>query len=204
MLKNLIELLMRLMQSNRVQHSISLPDNSSDLMMERMPVDSKIIDEIIRREGGYVNHPADRGGPTNFGITFRTLGEARKLGRPATAVEVRELTVAEAREIYCDMYITQPKFYMIKDTAVRDFLIDFGVNSGPVRAIKTLQTLLGVTVDGVMGPQTAGAANQCNPEVLLYKLTTRRALFLLRLIGRDKRQAAFATGWANRVDEFVS
>ena len=63
------------------------------------PIDT-ILDEIIRREGGYVNHPADRGGPTNFGITAQTLGSWRKLGRPATTAEVRALTEAEARAVY--------------------------------------------------------------------------------------------------------
>src|SRR5690606_13690489 len=65
-----------------------------------------ILDEIIRREGGYVNHPADRGGPTNFGITAQTLGSWRKLGRPATAAEVQALKEPEARAIYRQQYIT--------------------------------------------------------------------------------------------------
>ena len=69
------------------------------------PIDT-ILDEIIRREGGYVNHPADRGGPTNFGITAQTLGSWRKLGRPATAAEVQALTETEARAIYRQQYIT--------------------------------------------------------------------------------------------------
>ena len=60
----------------------------------------QILDDILRREGGYVNHPADRGGPTNFGITAQTLGSWRKLGRPATAAEVQALTEPEARAIY--------------------------------------------------------------------------------------------------------
>jgi lysozyme family protein len=59
-----------------------------------------ILDEIIRREGGYVNHPADRGGPTKYGITAQTLGRWRKLDRPATATEVKALTETEARAIY--------------------------------------------------------------------------------------------------------
>lgn len=29
----------------------------------------KYLDELIKREGGYVNNPADRGGATKYGIT---------------------------------------------------------------------------------------------------------------------------------------
>ena len=74
-----------------------------------MSVDS-IIDDVIRREGGYVNHASDRGGPTNWGITARALGDWRGLGRVASAEEVNGLTVAEARTIYMDRYVYRPGF----------------------------------------------------------------------------------------------
>lgn len=59
-----------------------------------------IIDDIIRRKGGFIHHPADRGGPTKYGITAKTLGEWHHLGRTATSDEVSTLTESEAREIY--------------------------------------------------------------------------------------------------------
>ena len=58
----------------------------------------QMIDDVIRREGGYVDHPQDRGGPTNFGITQSTL--SRHLGRPASADEVRRLERSLAAQIY--------------------------------------------------------------------------------------------------------
>ena len=48
-----------------------------------------LIDDILRREGGYVNHPADKGGPTNFGITQDTL--SRYIGRQALISDVKNL-----------------------------------------------------------------------------------------------------------------
>lgn len=87
----------------------------------------QILDDILRREGGYVNHPADRGGPTNFGITAQTLGNWRKLGRPATATEVQALTENEASAIYRQQYISGPGFDAITHPALLHLLVDAGV-----------------------------------------------------------------------------
>lgn len=162
-----------------------------------------VIDDIIRREGGYVLDSADNGGPTNFGITAGTLGIYRNLGRPATRKEVRELTEVEARQIYTEKYVNEPRFSLINNGALREFLIDFGVNSGPARAIKFLQQLVGVTVDGVMGPITANAANALPHVPLRLRMLAKRAIFLLRFIGNDRKQAKFAKGWGNRLEEFI-
>lgn len=35
-----------------------------------------LIEEVIAREGGYSDHPADRGGPTNMGITLKVAPTA--------------------------------------------------------------------------------------------------------------------------------
>jgi len=93
-----------------------------------------ILDEIIRREGGYVNHPDDRGGSTNFGIAAQTLGEWRKLGRPASAAEVQALTKDEARALYRQQYITGPGFEAITHPGLLHLLVDTAVHSGPKRA----------------------------------------------------------------------
>ena len=61
-----------------------------------MPSVDEMIDDILRREGGYVNHPADRGGPTNYGITQKTL--SRYIGRAALTSEVKNLSEDVARE----------------------------------------------------------------------------------------------------------
>jgi lysozyme family protein len=65
-----------------------------------------MIHDVIRREGGFVDHPADRGGPTKFGITQKTL--SRALGRQATTEDVRRLTREIAAEIYRRTYYTNP------------------------------------------------------------------------------------------------
>ena len=148
-----------------------------------------ILDEIIRREGGYVHHPADRGGPTNFGITAQTLGGWRKLGRPATAAEVQALTEMEARDIYRQQYITGPGFEAITHPALLHLLVDAGVHSGPKRAVQWLQAVLGVTADGVIGPKTRAALAAADQGVLYGKVLGQRLRHLGRLITNDPRQS---------------
>ena len=166
------------------------------------PIDT-ILDEIIRREGGYVNHPADRGGPTDFGITEQTLGSWRQLGRSATAAEVQALTEAEARAIYRQQYIAGPGFEAVTHLALLHLLVDAGVHSGPKRAVQWLQSSLGVTADGVIGPKTRAALAAADQGVLYGKVLAQRLRHLGRLITNDPRQSAFAAGWMNRMAEFV-
>lgn len=67
-----------------------------------------LIDEILRKEGGYVDDPDDAGGATNFGITQDTLAAWRK--HPVTKDDVRNMSVLEAKAIYSQLYIQKPRF----------------------------------------------------------------------------------------------
>lgn len=162
-----------------------------------------IIDDIIRREGGFIYHPTDRGGPTKYGITAKTLGNWRNLGRLATSDEVVALTEAEAREIYRRQYIVAPDFDAITHPTLQVLLVDSGVHSGPQKAVKWLQEALGVTVDGVIGPKTRAALAATDQSKLYRKVLAARLRHLGRLITNDPEQSVFAAGWMNRMAEFV-
>lgn len=162
-----------------------------------------IIADILRREGGFVHHPADKGGPTNFGITAKTLGEWRTLGRPASPDEVRSLRATEAADIYKAMYITRPGFAFITNAALLGLLVDCGVHSGPTAAIKWLQKAVGVTQDGLIGPATRAAYSALDERAIYKAVLAERLRFLGRLITASPSQAAFAAGWLNRMSEFV-
>jgi lysozyme family protein len=162
-----------------------------------------LLDDVLRREGGCVDHPADRGGPTKFGITATTLGDWRRLGRAATAQEIAALTPDEARAIYRRRYIADPGFEGIKHPPLLALLVDAGVHSGPKRAVEWLQTALGVSADGVLGPRTRAALIGADPVVLYRRVLAARLRFLGRLITQDRRQAAFAAGWMARLAEWV-
>lgn len=158
-----------------------------------------LISKVIEREGGYVNHALDRGGPTNWGITQATLSDWR--GFPATDFHVRTLSQAEARLIYRERYFNGLEG--VTDPKVLEFLFDYAVNSGTGRAVKALQSVIGTTPDGAWGPKSAAALKAVPDQSALYwPLVCERLDNFLRIIGRDPSQAVFAAGWANRIKPF--
>ena len=161
----------------------------------------QMIDEILRREGGFVDHPNDRGGPTHHGITQATL--ARYRGKPVTVDDVRNLTEAEARHIYRNDYFTSIQLHRIRDPYVACLAFDCSVNHGPQRAVRWLQQIVGVVDDGILGDATEVAINSHEPVRLYQKLLARRIVFYGEIISRDHSQAVFALGWLRRAAEFV-
>lgn len=109
----------------------------------------------LREEGGFTDDPRDPGGATNLGITLATLTHWR--GCPATADDVRHLTVTEADAIYQALYWHAMRCDLLP-ISIALMVFDFGVNAGPSTSARELQASVGVTVDGVIGPVTALAA----------------------------------------------
>jgi hypothetical protein len=98
----------------------------------------QLIDALLQREGGYVNNPADKGGPTNFGIT-ESVARAQGYAGP-----MQSLPREEAAEIYTRLYWLRPRFDEIarRSDAVAAELFDTGVNMGPAVAVTLLQRAL--------------------------------------------------------------
>ena len=165
-----------------------------------MTVDA-ILDDLIRREGGYVHDPVDRGGPTKYGITQRTLRAWR--GQPMTAADVRRLTRDEARAIYRRQYVDEPGFATLPDP-LRAQVIDDAVLSGPRQAVKDVQRAIGgVTVDGQLGPTTRAALDAAGARLVHARLIQARTVRLARIVQRDPTQARFLTGWLTRITAFA-
>jgi len=160
-----------------------------------------ILTDVIRREGGYTDHPADRGGPTRFGITIKALADWHN--RPVTADEVKNLTEVEAREIYRERYIIEPRLHKVIDEKIRALAVDCAVNHGPSQAVKLLQVAARVFPDGVLGPKTEATVNSMPPPTLYARLCAARVRLYGQIIRKDATQHVFAEGWANRVAEFI-
>ena len=171
------------------------------------------IDDIVARtvdefEGGFTNHPADRGGPTSMGITQATLSEWR--GRPATVEDVRTLSRADAVAIYRARYWDAPGIGLLPE-ALQPVVFDMAVNHGPRTAIRLLQRALnglgrGVAADGILGHTTAFAAARAIADLgtasVVNAVCDRRRRFYDAIVVRDPSQAAFEAGWRRRCDAF--
>lgn len=166
-----------------------------------IPSIDSMLGDILRREGGYVNNPNDRGGPTNMGITQAALASWR--GRPVTEDDVRNLAETEARAIYLSRYLSEPRLDRIHDPYVLSLAFDCSVNHGPHRAIRWLQKAAGVVDDGILGPQSEVAINTVEPVRLYQRLLARRIVFYGEIISHDHSQAVFALGWLRRAAEFL-
>lgn len=179
-----------------------------------MDVD-ELIDGLIEREGGYVNHPSDRGGPTKFGITEAV---ARAHGY---AGAMRDLPRDEAVAIYKRLYWLRPGFDQVakRSDAVAAELFDSGVNMGPAVAATFLQRALSalnrtqkdyadLVPDGRIGPATLCALDtfltlrgkKGGETVLLRALDALQGERYIRLAERRPANEAFLYGWlANRI-----
>jgi len=154
---------------------------------------AKAMPHVFKVEGGYVDHPRDPGGATNLGVTLATLRAWRK--RPVSKADVKALGKTEATAIYKAQY--WDKVAGDDLPAGLDYaMFDFGINSGPSRAVKFLQRILGVKVDGVIGAMTLEAVTKHPTVHLIKKLCDERIAWLRRLNTWD----TFGKGWTRRIE----
>jgi lysozyme family protein len=154
----------------------------------------KEINDILQREGGFVNNPDDKGGPTAFGISKKANPDAWVNGPP---------TIDQAREIYKRKYVFGPGFDKITDEKLQAQLVDYGVNSGPMIAIQKLQQIVGVKVDGVLGPKTLAAVAMFQPRDVSNHLAVLRVKMIGNIVSRNPSQLKFLNGWISRACEFI-
>jgi lysozyme family protein len=146
---------------------------------------TKVVSQIIKREGGFVNHPSDKGGPTNMGITQVTLAAAR--GRPVSVQEVQQLTEAEATRVYVDRYVT-PLVPYANTQQLLDLLVDSAVLHGVSRVLGWIQDIALFSTD---------------TNVLYKGILKRRYQLIADIVVNNPNQIVFLKGWINRLSEFI-
>ena len=154
----------------------------------------KSLAELLKHEGGYVNHPQDPGGRTNHGVTQDVWEDW--IDRAVSEAEIKALTPAKVAPLYREMYWDRIKGDKLP-SGVDYCVFDAAVNSGASRAAKWLQTTVGAVADGVIGEQTLRQVALTNPQMLIDKYSAIRLEFLK---GRST-WPTFGKGWERRVEE---
>lgn len=180
-----------------------------------------LLDRLITREGGYVEHPADPGGATKYGIS---LAWARRVGidldhdGDTDRDDIRLIDPETARSLYRDHFWVLPRIDTLP-AALQEQVLDWGVNAGPALAIRELQKvvngfvrivgsgLIPLKEDGHIGPRTAETTAhvlaQHGPG-LLNAYAHARCEFYRRLVTANPANAAFIKGWLKRASEFFT
>ena len=152
---------------------------------------------VLSSEGGFVNHPKDPGGMTNLGCTKNTWEEY--VGHPVSEADMRALTPELVAPLYKRKYwdkVAGDDLPSGLDYAV----FDAAINSGPGRAAKWLQEVVGVTADGAIGKGTLAAVASMDTQKLIAQYNDKRLQFLEGL----PTFATFGKGWSRRVSEVQS
>lgn len=153
------------------------------------------VETVLRHEGGYVYDPADPGGETKWGISKRSYPH----------LDIASLTREQAVEIYRWDWWDRYRYERFKSLDVAAKMLDLAVNIGPDPAHRCLQRALHacgqrhVVVDGAIGPQTIGAANNVKPRaMLLAALRAEAAAYYRQLIERNPTLKKYERGWMRR------
>ena len=154
----------------------------------------KCLETILHHEGGYVNHPKDPGGETNLGVTKRVYEEH------GGTKDMKDLTVEDVAPIYKKGYWDKMKGDDLPG-GLDLCVFDFGVNAGPGRAAKYLQSMIGTTPDGGIGPMTLAALQKYVDENGLVESIEEYQKRRQEYYEKLSTFSTFGRGWTRRVNE---
>ena len=152
------------------------------------------LEAVLHHEGGFVNHPSDPGGMTNLGCTKKVWEEW--CGHEVDEKNMRELTKSDVAPLYKQKYWDKVKGDDLP-SGVDYVVFDCAINSGPGRAAKFLQEVVGATQDGAIGPGTLKAVSGVPATDIIEKYSAARLAFLKALPTWE----TFGKGWGRRVEE---
>ena len=155
---------------------------------------------ILRWEGGYINDQADLGKQTNKGVTLSTYRSV--FGKNKTVSDLKKITDDQWEFIFKKYYWDKWKADDIKDQNVANILVDWVWASGAY-GIKIPQRVLGVNVDGIVGPKTIAAVNARDGRELFDKIKQERKDFIDRICQTRPQNKKFKNGWLNRINSLA-
>lgn len=160
---------------------------------------------ILKHEGGFVNHSADPGGATNYGVSLVFLkgvslvdGDINHDG-VIDADDIRALTIEDSEKLYKKFFWDPLHLEGIESEELKLHVFDHGVNAGTKTAVKLLQRVLGLLDDGILGPNTTRVANRYLGD-LIEKYKEARKEYYHKIIERNPKLQVFEKGWLNRIE----
>lgn len=158
---------------------------------------------ILSFEGGFSDHPADRGGATNRGVTmatWRRVGYDKDGDGDIDVDDLRLITEDDAvRRVLRPHYWDRWRADSIRSQSLANILVDWVWCSG-ASGIRIPQSMLGVAADGAVGPKTLRALGERDPEEFFLLLKARRKKFLEDIVRGNPSQRVFLKGWTRRLD----
>ena len=159
----------------------------------------KYAPTLLQIEGGFVNHPEDKGGITNIGVTLDTYREY--CGQEKTVKDLQNMSYGTWQKIMKDLYWDKVRGDDIDNQALAEIIADWAVNSGAT-GIRKVQEILGCKPDGIVGPITLSLINTSDPETLHDRIWKARQQFYINIVTRNPSQKVFMNGWMNRLNQF--
>jgi lysozyme family protein len=158
------------------------------------------FEQMLASEGLFTDDERDNGnklpdgrkGSTMLGVT--QFNWEQHVGHQVTHDDMRKLTPADVEPLYKKKYWDVVQGDKLPNGV--DYLVfDMGVNAGPGRSIKLLQTAVGVPADGGFGPMTMAAVQAIDPVTLIERFSAEKVVFYRSLDSFP----VYGNGWLNRV-----
>ena len=174
--------------------------SSSFFIMAKVDI---LLPFILSFEGGFSNHPADKGGATNKGVTiatWRQVGYDKDGDGDIDVNDLRLITDKDVRDrVLVPHYWNRWKADFILSQSVANIVVDWVWASGK-HGITGVQRLLGVKADGIVGAKTLGALNARDSRELFDAIKAERVKFIRNIVAKNPRQKVFESGWLRRPD----
>lgn len=199
--------------SDDKKYNETIPENNDDEYLNDLDIkqsDPEVdtfeiaLEKVLIFEGGYVDHPNDPGGETNFGITKAVYDNYRK-SKDLEMQSVRYIEQNEIREIYYNLYWKKGNCHNMRPfEAIAHF--DSCVNHGIRQSSLFIQRAVvnngqSIKIDGMVGPKTLDALSKCNQKDIIDHYIKQRDDFYNMLVNRNDKLGVFLRGWLRRISE---
>lgn len=167
----------------------------------------KSLEVVLAHEGGFVDNPLDRGGPTNMGITQKSLSEYCDRNRLPEA-RVQDLTVTMAKALYQVQFWVPLQLYAVPDDNLATVILDLAVLRGSSALVREIQAHLpGTAQDGVMGEQTSllfqRFLKKADPKKFAMDIILHEQYLMAVLAKNHPEQSTFLPGWISRTQDLL-